>query len=406
MAHIVKVKVGQYGKPYEVRWSWYDAEGQRSAKKERFRTEREAKAKKREVEQSVADANLPDYAAGRASFAEWAERWYRTTAATSKPSTARGYRAILDSSVLPAFGGRRVRTITTADVQDWVTVLVESGRTPPTIKHHVSVMRRVMAEAARGRAIPYNPATDVRLPTDRSVGRSKPEPRFLTAEEVARLAAHLDETAWPYGLLVTFAAYTGLRAGELAGLNVTDIDPLRGLVHVRRTRRKIKGGWEIHTPKSGKGRRVPMPRWLGEDLAAYLAQHPHRTDAEAPLWPGRRNGGFERDGTTGTRYRPSEVDYDKPLEVGAFYKNVYQPGLVAVGLPSGRGGVRLHDLRHTYASLSASAGIPAYRLAEYMGHSSEVVTRTIYTHLFATDAADDMERLARPEPARPRRVVG
>ncbi len=68
--------------------------------------------------------------------------------------------------------------------------------------------------------------------------------------------------------------------------------------------------------------------------------------------------------------------------------------------PAG-GGVRLHDLRHTYASLSASAGIPAYRLADYMGHASEIVTRTIYTHLFATDAAADMDLLERPAvPAR------
>lgn len=397
MARVVKVKVGEYGKPYEVRWSWYDAEGERHFRKERYRTEREAKAKKREVEQSVADANLPDYAAGRASFSEWAERWHRAVAATSKPSTARGYRSILDGSVLPAFGARRIRSITTADVQDWVTVLLESGRTPPTIKHHVSVARRVFAEAARGRAIPYNPALDVRLPTDRSVGRSKPEPRFLTAEEVARLAAHLDETAWPYGLLVTFAAYTGLRAGELAGLNIGDVDPLRSVVHVRRTRRKVKGGWEVHTPKSGKSRRVPMPRWLGEDVAAYMAQHPHRTDADAALWPGREAGRYERGSDGASRYRPAALDYNKPFEPGTFYKRLFQPALAAVGLPCGRGGVRLHDLRHTYASLTASAGIPAYRLAEYMGHASEVVTRSIYTHLFATDADADMERLARPE---------
>lgn len=396
MARIVKVPVGQYGRPYEVRWSWYDADGSRHFKKERFRTEREAKAKKREVEQSVADANLPDYAAGRASFGEWAERWFRAVAATSKPSTARGYRNILDGSVLPAFGARRIRAITTADLQDWITTLLESGKTPPTIKHHVGTVRRVMAEAARSRAITYNPALDVRLPTDRAVGRAKPEPRFLTAEEVARVAAHLDERAWPYGLLVTFAAYTGLRAGELAGLNIGDVDPLRSVVHVRRTRRKVKGGWEVHTPKSGKVRRVPMPRWLGEDLAAYMAQHPRRGDAEAPLWPGRRAGGYEAAEGGGSRYRRAVLDYDKPFEPGTFYKRLFQPALAAVGLPSGGGGVRLHDLRHTYASLSASAGIPAYRLAEYMGHASEAVTRLVYTHLFASDAQSDMERLARP----------
>lgn len=401
MARIKKLQVGTYGKPYEVAWSWYDADGARHFRKQRFRTEREAKAKKREMEQAVADANLPDYAAGRASFGEWAERWYRAVAATSKPSTARGYRSILDASVLPAFGSRRIRSITTADLQDWVTTLIESGKTPPTIKHHVGTVRRVLAEAARSRAIAYNPALDVRLPTDRSVGRTKPEPRFLAAEEVVHLAEHLDTRAWPYGLLVTFAAYTGLRAGELAGLNIGDVDPLRSVVHVRRTRRKIKGGWEVHTPKSGKPRRVPMPRWLGEDVAAYMAQHPRRANPDAPLWPGRRAGGYTHGARDTGAARNSELDYDKPWEPGTFYKRLFQPALVAVGLPAGRGGVRLHDLRHTYASLSASAGIPAYRLAEYMGHASEIVTRTIYTHLFATDTDADMDLLQRPRLATP-----
>lgn len=394
MARIVKMPVGQYGKPYEVRWSWYDADGSRHFKKERYRTEREAKAKKREVEQSVADANMPDYAAGRASFGEWAERWYRAVAATSKPSTARGYRSILDGSVLPVFGSRRIRTITTADVQDWVTVLLESGKTPPTTKHHTSVVRRVFGEAARSRAIAYNPGLDVRLPTDRTVGRAKPEPRFLDAEEVRRLAAYLDERAWPYGLLVTFAAYTGLRAGELAGLNIGDVDPLHRVVHVRRTRRKIKDGWEVHTPKSGKTRRVPMPKWLGEDLATYM-KHPRRSDPDAPLWPGRTAGGYGRADDGGRR--APVLAYAKPWESGTFYRRIYQPALAAVGLPTGKGGVRLHDLRHTYASLSASAGIPAYRLAEYMGHASEIITRSIYTHLFTADAAADMDLLLRPD---------
>jgi len=406
MARIVKMPVGQYGKPYEVRWSWYDADGSRHFKKERFRTEREAKAKKREVEQSVADANLPDYAAGRASFGEWAERWYRAVAATSKPSTARGYRSILDGSVLPVFGSRRIRTITTADVQDWVTVLLESGKTPPTVKHHVSVARRVLAEAARGRAIAYNPAVDVRLPTDRTVGRAKPEPRFLDAEEVARLAAYLDERAWPYGLLVTFAAYTGLRAGELAGLNIGDVDPLHRVVHVRRTRRKIRGGWEVHTPKSGKPRRVPMPRWLAEEIAAYMARHPYRSDPDASLWPGRRAGGYTHGARGAQHAHNGELDFARTWEPGTFYKRTYQPALSAVGLPTGRGGVRLHDLRHTYASLSASAGIPAYRLADYMGHASETVTRTIYTHLFAADAAADMDLLTKPAATPWRAVTG
>src|SRR4051794_10196613 len=119
MARIVKVKVGEHGKPYEVRWSWYDAKGNRKFKKERFSRLDDAKARKREVEQRVADATLPDYAGGRKSLRHWAERWFEMKASKVKPKTAHGYRSILDSSVLPMFGDSRVRAITAADLQEW-----------------------------------------------------------------------------------------------------------------------------------------------------------------------------------------------------------------------------------------------------------------------------------------------
>ena len=65
-----------------------------------------------------------------------------------------------------------------------------------------------------------------------------------------------------------------------------DVDLHERTVRVHRTRAKVKGGWEVHTSKSGKGRRTPLPRALADDLRAYLAQHPHADDLEAPLWPG------------------------------------------------------------------------------------------------------------------------
>ncbi|HEX5018930.1 MAG TPA: tyrosine-type recombinase/integrase, partial [Actinomycetes bacterium] len=396
---IEKLKVSKRGKPYQVCWSWTDATGKRRFKKERFAKLDQAKAKQREVEQAVADANLPDYKAMRTSFEEWAERWFESKVATSKPSTARGYRSLLDSSVLPEFGSRRIRAITPGDVDEWIAKLIGRGLTPPTIKHHHGVARAVFAFAARHRAIAYNPARDVALPTDRSMGRLKPEPRFLTASEVETVSVHLDAQP-PYGLLTRFAAYTGLRAGEIAGLNVADVDLLRREVTVRRTRYKVRDGWQEHTPKSGLARKVPLPKWLADDLGAYLATHPRCAEPGAPLWPGRRKGGYTH-GERGSKVEGSaahgDLTWDQAWERDTFTRRYFAPALRAAGLPVGSpGGVRFHDLRHSYASLCASAGIPAYRIAKRMGHASEIVTRSIYTHLFAEDSASDMEALARP----------
>lgn len=75
-----------------------------------------------------------------------------------------------------------------------------------------------------------------------------------------------------------------------------------------------------------------------------------------------------------------------PWESGTFYRCRFQPALAAAGLPSGAGGVRFHDLRHTFASLAASRGVPSAQVAQWMGHASDVITREVYTHLFTADA--------------------
>ena len=392
MARIVKVQ-SPSSKPYEVRWSWYDADGGRHFKKARYRTDREAKAKKRDVEDAVASANLPDYAGGKESLAVWGERWLASKRTIRKPSTVRSYEAIWSASVKPTFGNRRINAIATADVQDWIGALLARGLTPPTIKHHVWVLGQVFATAARARAINYNPARDCDMPTDRSVGRLKPEPRFLTAEEVEAVAAELD-TTHPYGLLVRFAAWTGLRAGEMAGLNIGDVDLMRKVVRVSRTRSRTGGIWTEHTPKSGKARVVPLMPWIAEDLAVYLAQHPNATNPAAPLWPGGRSGGF----THGDRAEGSppsgSVDYAVPFEPGTFYRRRFVPACVAAGVASKSRGVRFHDLRHTFASLAASRGVESAQVASWMGHASDVITRQIYTHLFETDTARAAQAMA------------
>lgn len=377
MARIVTLAVG-HGKPYEVRWSWYNAQGKRTFKKERFSRLDDAKARKREVEQAVADASLPDYAGGRKSLRHWAERWFDMKSNKVKPKTAHGYRIILDHSVLPAFGDARVRSITAADIQEWIDGMDQA---PPTIKHHHAVLRAVLAHAVRGNAIRTNPARDVELPTDRSVGRTKTRPVFLTIDQIVRLSEALADH-WPYDLMVLFTTYTGLRASEVSGLNIGDLDLLRRRVQVRRTRSRINGE---HVTKSGEGREVPLAAWLADDLRAYLDAHPRANDADAPLFPGRKY-----DPQPGGRR--GAMDWSRPYNHELFYRRMWKPALVRAGL----GAVRFHDLRHTYASLMAREGVSRDNVAKYMGHSNPLITMTIYTHLWEDDATSDADRLIRP----------
>ncbi|MCG8655025.1 tyrosine-type recombinase/integrase [Yimella sp. NH-Cas1] len=140
--------------------------------------------------------------------------------------------------------------------------------------------------------------------------------------------------------------------------------------------------------RAGKARVVGLPAWLVGDLRVYLAQHPRSGDADAPLFPGRVMGGQDR--STGAKGR---ITYDQPWERDAFYRRHFKPALKAANLPQT---MRLHDLRHTAGSLMLRAEIEPYRVAEYLGHSLDVLLK-IYAHILEGDRAADMELLARPQ---------
>lgn len=159
MATIKKLQTAR-GVRYKVEWSWYDADGERHWQSERFASEPAAKARKRVAEREVADGQMPDYAGSKKPLRYWAERWFESKSKRIRPNTAYAYRSILDSSVLPSCGHKRVRAITAADVQEWVDAM---EHTPPTIRHHHAVLRAVLKHAVIGRAISHNPAQHVEL---------------------------------------------------------------------------------------------------------------------------------------------------------------------------------------------------------------------------------------------------
>jgi integrase len=222
-----------------------------------------------------------DHRAGKQTVQAWADRWHATYAPTVKPSTATKSRGLLDTSVIPLLGQMRIRDVTPATVAEFVMDVSERTTkrgpiTPATIRHHYLALSNVLQYAAQNRAINSNPAKGVRLPTNRSQQRHARKPLFLTPEQVAKLA---DALPHPYGLLVSFLAFTGVRVGECAGLNIEDVDLENGLVHVVRTRTKVKGGWSEGTTKNNNTRTTTLPLPLAKELRVYVMQHPRG-------WPG------------------------------------------------------------------------------------------------------------------------
>lgn len=200
-----------------------------------------------------------------------------------------------------------------------------------------------------------------------------------------------------------FAAYTGLRRGEIAALNIGDVrvwlhnGTWRGKVTVRQSARYVPNkdnereeNWLFSTPKTETSvRDVPLFPDLAEEMHTYLAEHPNRTDPTMPLWPNRRRGGHTHGTKRTTDDAPGQVDWSARWEPEAFCRNVFAPAVKRARL----GKVRFHDLRHTFASICSANGIPVERVSAWMGHSSIVITWSTYTHLFRGD--DDHDEIAK-----------
>lgn len=169
---------------------------------------------------------------------------------------------------------------------------------------------------------------------------------------------------------VRFAAFTGLRSGELAALRIGDVTTMQGDLAPYVTVSKQTQHGELTRTKTASGvRKVPMLNLLRGELEAYLAAHPHRSNPGAPLWPGRMPG---------TKGDPLGLDYDRAFDIESLKRYYFKPALGELGLEE----FKWHDLRHFYASvLIASKGYTDMEISRWMGHTSFAFTVDQYGHL-------------------------
>jgi len=316
---------------YEVRYR--DADGLQRTKGG-FRRKRDADAYAVEVESNRQQGVVIPHSFGGVPLGEVADAWLTSIQGRRKPKTVEGYRMLLDSHVRPAFGARPIGAIAYADVDRFVRSIEAKGRQPGTVRNAFFVLKMVLDFAIKDGRIRGNPCAGVELPSPRS-----PEMLFLSAPEVRVLAAAVDRRwsqgrrragqplAPPYGLLIEFAAFTGLRAGEIAALRVASLDLRAGTVHVARSASTVKGKLIEGEPKTRAGRRtVFVNRALSERLRAHLGDRL-----------------LDRSG-----YVFAKLD-GGPLTYGTFYSEHFKPTVRAV-LPE-----RLHGLRFHVSAIPSPA---------------------------------------------------
>ena len=322
-----------------------------------FSTKRDAELWLDSVRVDLATGVHVDRSRGRTTFETWSKQWLKESVHL-KAKTIAGYESILATHLLPRWRNDRLAEIDRPMIKAWVAELTAGDRTPATVKNIVNVMKAVMTSAVEGGAIKVNPCAGLRLPHPRRY-----EKLFLSATQVLELASAMPDN---HGLHVQFAAYSGMRAGEITALKWERIDLLRGTVDVVESFSEVHGVLQLGATKTYAQRTVKLPRFVTE----LLAEHQRFT------------------GPTGFVFRDSRGG---PLRHSNFYRRAFRPAVAAAGLPSK---LRFHDLRHTCAALLIAQGAHPLAIKERLGHSSITVTLDVYGALFPSideSLADGLE---------------
>lgn len=254
----------------------------------------------------------------KVTFEEWAQDWL-TQIGHLKPKTRRSYETSLRLHVLPMLGDAKVGTLDRGAIRRFTSELSERGASPAVVQIAVQVVRHVLNAAAEGGGLRANPAHAMRLPK-----AAKGDTLFLRPEQIAALAEAIKPEM--YGTLIRFAAYTGLRAGEIGALRLRRVDLLRGQVEVAESLADVGGHLQYGPTRTYARRHVPLPPFLRDELGEQLALR--RRGPDDLLFSAPRGG---------------------PLRHGLFYRRSFKPAAPAAGLPEA---LRFHDLRYSYAAFS------------------------------------------------------
>lgn len=255
------------------------------------------------------------------------------------------------------FGDTALVDLRPSHVEAWVKAMQDKGLQPSTIKTRFNNVRSVLRAAERDRLLARDPAQNVKLPR---VVRGESTMRIPSPAEVGLLMVSSIDHHEVLRAFVAVCAFAGLRLGEVCGLKVSDVDFLRGEIHVERQSQR----GEVRAPKYGSARTVHIPRQLVETLAEHVRLHCPGDDPDRWLWSNAKG--------------PWTADVVEPR----FARLREKAGLT----------YKLHDLRHFYASGLIAAGCDVVTVQRAMGHKDATTTLNTYSHLWPR--AEDRTRKA------------
>ncbi|CAM3699302.1 tyrosine recombinase XerC [Marinicrinis lubricantis] len=273
-------------------------------------------------------------------------------------TTAYGYNNIIYNHIVPYLGSIELQKLQPAHIQQYYNYLMdEKGLSPNTVHKHHACIRKALDYGLKQQYVYRNVADAVSLPK-----KKRFEGRSYDITQLHDLLDKVKDTR--IELPIYLAGYLGLRREEIVGLKWKNVDINQRLVYISEVRTKAGKNEIIKDPKTDKSKRT---LYITDPLLEILLKHKQRQEE------------FKR--LLGTEYINTGYVYvhdnGRPYRVNTITEQ-FKSFLEKHHLPK----IRLHDLRHTFASILYDQGVDLKSISEALGHSDIGTTNKIYTHKF------------------------
>ncbi|RKI66958.1 site-specific integrase [bacterium 1xD42-67] len=355
----------------QQRGTWYasfyytDWQGARKLKKKRgFARKKDAEQYEREfLHKEAGNCDM--------TFASMVDIYTDDMRGRLRESTMETKENIIEKWVLPFFGSRKLAEITPSMVRRWQSEVLASDISPTYAKTIHNQVSAIFNYACRYYGLKDNPARQAG-----SMGEKRANTKhFWTPENFEMFIGFVPQYPARVGLATLF--WTGLRIGELLALTPDDVDLQAGTISVSKSFQLIKGREVVTAPKTKKSRRVvPLPSRMVEALKTY---------------------------------EQSFYDLQPTDRLFPFTKSYFHKQMDAGCQASKMEKIRLHDLRHSHASMLIHMGVPILLVSERLGHENVETTLQTYGHLYpaqTTAALEKMDQMMTGDLGGPKKAQG
>ena len=313
-------------------------------------------ATKREAEEWLRNFLITQKADFDMKFADFWKMYCADMETRLREHTMRTKKYIVELKILPYFGNKRVNDITAADIRQWQNELIKMGYSPTYLKTINNQLSAIFNYAVRYYDLKSNPCEKAG-----SMGKSKAEEMdFWTGEEFRKFIDSVMNKRLSYMAFMTLY-WTGMRLGELLALNPKDVDLKKRTISITKSYQRLGKKDVITPPKTPKSKRViTIPEFLAADIKDYMD----------------------------SLYDLQEDDRLFPI-TKYYLEHEMQRGIKESGVKR----IRVHDLRHSHASMLIELGFSPLEIANRLGHEKVETTLNTYAHLYPNKQTKLAERL-------------